>query len=135
MLEIQQSFYTMIDLSLIEITDNRGSLFALNKLPFDAKRFFILKDVKTSRGGHAHKKLWEVLIAVSGSCRITTDDGKTVTYKTLQSPLEGVAIPPKVWRIVDQCSKDCVIVSLCSEELDEADYIRKYGDFEKDLGR
>jgi len=123
----------MNKISLIEITDNRGSLIALNRLPFEVKRFFTLKNIKTTRGGHAHKKLWEILIAVSGSCRVTSDDTKIITHEYLNSPTEAVVIPPKLWRIIDSCTPDCVIVSLCSEELDESDYIRKYSDFVKEV--
>jgi len=123
----------MKKITLTEITDSRGSLTALNKLPFEAKRFFILKDVKTTRGGHAHKNLWEILIAVSGSCRVTGDDSKIITYEYLTDHTQAIIIPSKIWRIIDNCSSDCVIVSLCSEELDESDYIRKYSDFVKEV--
>lgn len=123
----------MHKISLTEITDSRGSLIALNKLPFPIKRVFTLKNIKTTRGGHAHKNLWEILIAVSGSCRIVGDDTKTTTYEYLTNPSEAVVIPPKLWRTIDNCTTDCIIVSLCSEELDESDYIRKYEDFVEEM--
>lgn len=122
----------MIDtVPLKYIVDNRGTMIAANSLPFTVRRFFLLKDLKSTRGNHAHKALWELLVVISGSCKIYIDDGKCLTYKWLDNPQEGFIIPPLVWRTLDFFSSDCVILSLCSQELLEEDYIRDYEEFKE----
>lgn len=117
---------------LIKIVDNRGTMVALNKLPFIVKRFFILKDLKKPRGNHAHKKLWELLIPIVGNFTISVDDGMSSYYEEyLEDKNIGIVIPPNYWRIIKQYSNDCTILSLCSEELDESDYIKNYIEFEE----
>lgn len=122
----------MIDtIPLKYIVDARGTMIAANSLPFPVKRFFLLKDVATERGNHAHKLLWEILVVISGSCKIYIDDGERLTYKWLDNSQEGFIIPPLVWRTLDFFSSDCIILSLCSHELDEKDYIRDYKEFKE----
>ena len=64
-----------------KIHDPRGNLTfieGLEHVPFDIKRIYYLYDVPggAERGGHAHKKLHQVIIAISGSFDITISDGK-----------------------------------------------------------
>lgn len=61
--------------------DDRGSLIALEKkhnIPFDVKRVFYIYDTKrgTPRGQHANIESEQMLICVSGSCKIKVDNGK-----------------------------------------------------------
>ena len=118
-------------LPLKKIIDSRGSMFALNSLPFEVKRVFILKDIKQTRGNHAHKKLREVLICLSGYCTISLDNGISISVVKLTSPEQGLLIEPELWRTISECSTDCTIVSLCSHELDQEDYIRTYNEFKR----
>jgi len=116
--------------------DDRGSLIALEQLgnvPFDIKRIYYMFDTKEgiSRGFHAHKALKQVVIAVSGSCNFTLDDGKTRTSVLLDNPCKGLYIDDFVWREIDQFSSDCVLLALASEHYDENDYIRNYNAFIK----
>ena len=50
-------------------------------LPFVPKRLYWIYDVPggESRGGHAHKKLKQIIIAASGSFTVHLDDGQIVT--------------------------------------------------------
>lgn len=62
------------------IPDERGNLSFVEEnrhIPFEIKRVYWLYDVPggASRGAHAHKKLYQLLIAASGSFRVTLDDG------------------------------------------------------------
>ena len=61
--------------------DERGSLIAMDKLsgvPFEIKRVYHIFGTKegVARGFHAHKKLHQIAICVSGSCRMVLDDGE-----------------------------------------------------------
>ena len=61
--------------------DQRGNLSVVEGgelIPFDIKRLYNLYDVPggTSRGGHAHRNLRQLIIAASGSFDVILDDGK-----------------------------------------------------------
>ncbi len=116
-----------------KIEDRRGNLAVIEKdvIPFVSKRVYYLFDVPSgaSRGGHAHKKLYQFLIALSGSFDVILDDGKTKTILTLNRPDEGLLIPNGYWRELENFSSAGICLVLASEEFDEDDYIREYDDF------
>lgn len=116
--------------------DARGQLIALESMtefvPFEVKRVYYIFDTTpgTVRGKHAHKKLKQVLICVSGACTIECEmpDGTKSTYR-LDWPDRGLMIEGLVWREMKEFSKDAVLVVLASEHYDESDYIRDYNLF------
>lgn len=124
-------------MSLIEWThfpplgDNRGSLVALEgqkTVPFAIQRVYYLfgTQLGVSRGFHAHKKLQQVAVCVTGRCRMVLDDGQKREEVWLDSPTQGLLIGNMVWREMHDFSSDCVLLVLASEHYDEADYIRDY---------
>ncbi len=100
-------------------------------VPFDTKRVYYLYDVPggESRGGHAHKKLYQLLVAASGSFSVTLDDGTEKRTIVLNRPYQGLLIVPGIWRTLDDFSSGSVCLVLASEKYDEADYIRQYDIF------
>lgn len=115
---------------------NRGSLISLEEnknIPFDIKRVYYIFDTKKDvrRGFHAHKNLKQVLVAISGRCKILLDDGKKKSNIELDSPNKGLLIQDTVWREMYDFSSDCVLLVLASELYDENDYIRNYNEFIK----
>ncbi|MBY7734774.1 sugar 3,4-ketoisomerase [Francisella philomiragia] len=118
--------------------DSRGSLISIeqnNNIPFDIKRVYYIFDTQKNvrRGFHAHKNLKQVLICVSGCCKILVDDGTSKENVLLNSPDKGLLISGLVWREMFDFSDDCVLVVLASELYDESDYIRNYDDFIKEI--
>ncbi|MEG1654196.1 MAG: FdtA/QdtA family cupin domain-containing protein [Hafnia sp.] len=114
--------------------DDRGSLVALEggeAVPFAIRRVYYLFDTKpgVARGFHAHKKLQQVAVCVTGRCRMLLDDGQKREEVWLDSPTDGLLIGNMVWREMHDFSPDCVLLVLASENYDEADYIRNYEDF------
>ena len=114
--------------------DDRGSLVALEgekTVPFAIQRVYYLFGTKlgVARGFHAHKKLQQVAVCVTGRCRMVLDDGHQREDVLLDSPTEGLLIGNMVWREMHDFSHDCVLLVLASEHYDEADYIRSYEDF------
>ena len=114
--------------------DERGSLIALESLkniPFEIKRVYYIFGNKNNvqRGFHAHKNLQQVLIAVSGSCKILLDSGQNREEILLDSPKKGLLIKNFMWREMFDFSADCVLLVLASEHYDEKDYIRDYNQF------
>lgn len=116
--------------------DERGSLVALETgktVPFDIKRVYYIfatqKDV--ARGFHAHKDLKQIVVCLTGKCRMILDDSKVRQEIWLDSPTKGLLISDLVWREMHDFSEDCVLLVLASEHYDESDYIRDYKDFIK----
>ena len=121
-------------IELPRITDPRGNLTvaeANKNIPFDIKRVYWLYDVPGGecRGGHAHKQIKEILIAVSGSFHVTLDNGKEKQTFLLNHPYQGLLIDTKTWRTLDDFSSGAVCVVLSSDFYDENDYIYDYNDF------
>ena len=121
-------------IELPRITDPRGNLTvaeANKNIPFDIKRVYWLYDVPGGecRGGHAHKQIKEILIAVSGSFHVTLDNGKEKQTFLLNHPYQGLMIDTKTWRTLDDFSSGAVCVVLASDFYDENDYIYDYNDF------
>ncbi|AIT09023.1 dTDP-6-deoxy-3,4-keto-hexulose isomerase [Candidatus Francisella endociliophora] len=114
--------------------DNRGSLISLEQnrnIPFEIKRVYYIYGTKENirRGFHAHKQLQQVLICVSGSCKVLMDDGINKENIIMDSPNKGLTIPTMYWHEMYDFSSDCVLMVLASDYYDEADYIRDYDDF------
>lgn len=120
--------------SLPLIKDLRGALTfgELDQhLPFTPQRFFVVFDVPSRevRGEHAHLKLHEFLVCLRGSCSVALDDGKVREEVLLDSPTIGLHVPPRLWRVHYKYSPDAILLSLCSDPYDAADYVRNYDDF------
>lgn len=121
---------------LPSLGDERGSLVAVeacNDIPFEIKRvYYIFKTQNdVSRGFHAHKKLKQLVVCVSGKCRMILDDGKRQEETWLDNPTQGLIIEDMTWREIHDFSEDCVLLVLANEYYDESDYIRDYSDFVK----
>ena len=129
---------TINDLNLINIpviVDVRGNLSVIENdiLPFEFKRVYYLYDVPTNaeRGGHAHKKLKQFLIALSGSFDVVLNDGQKQKTVTLNKPYQGLLIHEGIWRELNNFSSGSVCLVIASAVFDEEDYIRDFEEFLK----
>lgn len=114
--------------------DDRGQLVALEEhkdLPFAVKRVYYIYDTLPGvrRGYHAHRCLEQILICVSGSCKIHLDNGHDTAEVVLDKPTEGLYIANDMWREMYDFTPGAVLLVLASEYYDEKDYIRNYADF------
>ncbi len=130
--------YRTFDCSIIELdrhySDRKGNLSVVENgstLPFNVKRVYYLYDVPggESRGAHAHKDLSQLIIAASGSFRVTLDDGKVKRSFFLNRPYQGLYVKPGIWRDLDDFSSGAVCMVLASDVYLKEDYIRCYDDF------
>lgn len=130
--------YSVYDCSVIELdrhhSDRKGNLTVVENgvtVPFDVKRIYYLYDVPggESRGAHAHKKLSQLIVAVSGSFRVTLDDGNVKRSFILNRPYQGLFVRPGLWRDLDDFSSGAVCMVLASDVYSEEDYIRTYNQF------
>jgi len=128
-----------MNISLIDITtkyDKRGNLSiieAQKDIPFEIKRVYYIWGNKDNlpRGGHAHKELWQAIIAMHGSCKIKIYDGKSTNDYILNKPDNVLIFPPGYWRDLVAFADDCVLLVLASDYYNESDYIRDYDEYIK----
>lgn len=122
---------------LPKISDPRGNLTFIesrNHLPFDIKRVYYTYDVPggSDRGAHAHKRLQQLIIAMSGSFDVVLDDGFEKKRFHLNRSYFGLYVCPMMWRELDNFSSGSVCLVLASELFDPEDYYRDYELFLKD---
>jgi len=116
------------------IANPRGNLTPIESsqdVPFDIKRVYYLYDVPGGevRGGHAHRRIEQVIIAASGSFDVVLDDGVKRAKFMLNRSYYGLFVPTMVWRELENFSSGSVCLVLASDHYDEADYIRDIHDF------
>ncbi len=132
---------TVEDCRLIELSKHErdsGNITVVENhtdLPFAVKRVYYLYDVPggEARGGHSHKELCSLLVAVSGSFDVVLDDGVSTCTVTLNRPNYGLLIVPGIWRELNNFSSGSICLVLASEYYDEADYIRDYDEFKSSV--
>ena len=123
--------YKIIDIPKINNKNGNIGVIENSTIPFDVKRVYYLFDIPSGsrRGGHAHKKLKQVLIAISGSFDVVLKDGKSKETITLNRPEKGLLIENNIWRELENFSSGSVCLVLASEEFSEDDYIRNYKEY------
>lgn len=121
-------------IELPRINDPRGNLTFIeggHHVPFEIKRVYYLYDVPggAERGGHAHKALHQLIIAMSGSFDVILDDGRDKNRVHLNRSYQGLYVCPMIWRELDNFSSGSVCMVLASNRYDEEDYYRDYAAF------
>jgi hypothetical protein len=101
--------------------------------PFDIKRVYYLYDVPggSERGGHAHKALYQLIVAASGSFDVILDDGRNKKIIQLNRPYFGLVVVPGIWREIVNFSSGAICLVLASEKFSADDYLRKYSEFKQ----
>jgi dTDP-4-dehydrorhamnose 3,5-epimerase-like enzyme len=117
--------------TIIRPEGDLGVIQELTHIPFCIRRVYYLYKVPDgkSRGSHAHRKLWQLLIAINGSFDVTVDDGHAVQIFHMNDPRHGLLIPPGIWRELVNFQNTGICLVLASRRYDEKDYIRNYYNF------
>ncbi len=130
--------FTVDDCRIIELdrhhSQRKGDICVVEnckEVPFEINRVYYLYDVPggVDRGGHAHKSLYQLIMAVSGCFTVVLDDGGQRRSFVLNRPYKGLYVPPGIWRTLEDFSSGSVCLVLASERYDEEDYIRDFGDY------
>jgi hypothetical protein len=121
-------------IDLPKISDPRGNLTFIEgnqHIPFEIRRVYYLYDVPggAERGGHAHKELSQLIIAMSGSFDVILDDGNEKKRFHLNRSYQGLYVCPMIWRELDNFSSGSVCMVLASNIYEESDYFRDYNDY------
>jgi hypothetical protein len=121
-------------LDLPKIHEPRGNLTFVEggvHVPFNIARVYYLYDVPggAERGGHAHKALHQLIVAMSGSFDVVLDDGHSKRRVHLNRSYQGLYVCPMIWRELDNFSSGSVCMVLASNRYDESDYYRNYDEF------
>lgn len=132
--------YNVEDCGIIELdrhhSQRKGDISVVEngkEVPFDVKRIYYLYDVPGGayRGGHAHKDLYQLIVAASGAFTVVLDDGTHQKAFTLNRPYQGLLVKPGIWRTLTDFSSGSICMVLASEKYSESDYIRSYDSFIK----
>lgn len=128
------SVYDCQVLELSKIHNPAGNITIVEgneNVPFNLRRIYYLYDIPggESRGGHAHKELYQLIVAASGSFEVMLDDGKNKKIVRLNRPNYGLMVVPGIWRELFEFSSGAICMVLASHKYDEADYLREYSSF------
>jgi oxalate decarboxylase/phosphoglucose isomerase-like protein (cupin superfamily) len=128
-------------INLPKICDIRGNLSFFendNHIPFKIKRTYWIYDVPggEARGGHAYRETEEFIVALSGSFDVILDsgNGEKVRYH-LNRSYKGLYVPKMVWREMDNFSTNSLALITASTPYNQADYIRDYEQFTKEVSK
>jgi len=121
-------------LELSKIHNRAGNITIIQngeRQPFNIRRVYYLYDVPggSDRGGHAHKELFQLVVAASGSFDVIIDDGVNKKIVQLNRPYYGLFIVPGIWREIVNFSSGSICLVLASAKYNEFDYIRDYQDY------
>jgi hypothetical protein len=128
------SVYDCNVIPLSKIHNRAGNITIVegdSNVPFPIQRIYYLYDIPggETRGGHAHKELYQLIVAASGSFDVLLNDGVNKRIIRLDRPNYGLMIVPGIWRELFEFSSGSVCLVLASLKYDEEDYIRDYKEF------
>lgn len=130
----QFSVYDCHVIPFCKIHNRAGNITIIEgnrNIPFPIRRIYYLYDIPggESRGGHAHKELYQLIVAAGGSFDVLLDDGINRKIVKLNRPNYGILVVPGIWRELFEFSSGSVCLVLASEKYKENDYLREYNEF------
>jgi len=134
MIEYVSDIHNCNVIELTRIHNRAGNITVVqngDRQPFNVRRVYYLYDVPggAERGGHAHRSLFQLVVAAGGSFDVILDDGNNKKIVPLNRPYYGLLVVPGIWRELVNFSSGAVCLVLASEKFDPEDYIRDYQEF------
>lgn len=123
-------------INLPNFDDHRGKMSVLEAeqaLPFRPQRVFFIYDVPPDqiRGEHANLKTKFVIVAISGSIKITVSNGKEEESFILDSPTKGLFLDSNTWKTMNNFSKNAILLIIADTRYDKNEYITNFEVFKK----
>lgn len=114
--------------------DQRGQLSVVESgwtIGFSIERVYYLHHNRPGavRGGHAHRRLEQLMIPAHGSFTVTLDDGVNRVDHHLADSSIGLYVGPMVWRELHDFSPEDVCLVLASRHYEHSDYMHDYDAF------
>ena len=133
---MKSNIYDCVILPLNKIHNRSGNITiveGVSNIPFNIRRIYYLYDIPggESRGGHAHKELYQLIVAASGSFEVFLDDGVNKKTVALNRPFYGLHVPNGIWSHELNFSSGAICLVLASHKYFAEDYIRDYKEFIK----
>lgn len=119
-------------------SDPRGTVSFIETgidLDFTIRRAFWIHGVPVGqpRGHHAHREVRLAMIAVAGGADLVLDDGVVRETVRLDRPDRAMLVEPWVWHELVDFAASTVVLVLASANYAEADYIRDYDTFRREV--
>ena len=123
-------------INLPKITNSRGNLTYVeenNQIPFEMKRMYYCYDTPMGidRGGHVHKNLHQLIIAIGGSFDVILDDGFERISFHLDEPNLGLYVPPMIWHELNNFTPGAICLVIVSELYTKEVTVNSYETFKK----
>ena len=103
-------------------------------IPFSIRRVYFIHNIPdwAVRGGHAHKRCQELVVAAAGAMTITLEaqDGTRHRFR-LDEPTVGLYVPPLYWRMISEYREHSLCLVLASEDYDAEEYLRDHDLFRR----
>lgn len=108
------------------------SVLSFSSIPFGVKRIYWIDSVPTgqTRGGHAHKKLCQFFVMLTGTGKIELRSPNSREIFNLSNDGEILIVNPGLWRELKEFSSDAVLLVGASEDYDTEDYIYSWDEYE-----
>jgi dTDP-4-dehydrorhamnose 3,5-epimerase-like enzyme len=109
------------------------NLFVYQKLKFIIKRFYFHNNLKKGHifGLHAHKKLKQIYICVSGSLKVSLTTNNEKKIYILNKGSKALYISNNVWREIETLTDNTVLCTLADQKYKKNDYLRNHNEFKK----
>lgn len=113
----------LIELNTFASTSGQLTVFD-TILPGAIQRVFYIYNVgDATRAGHRHKKTWNALVCLNGSCRVYNNNGDTEETFVLNDPTLCLVLEPKDWHLMDTFSSAAILLVVSNQLYDRTDYI------------
>ncbi len=108
-----------------------------DNIPFKTKRMFIIYGNKNFiRGNHAHYKCSQFLIPIYGSMEVEFENKKIKKINKINyEKKQGLLLKPKTWCKIKFLTNHSILMVFCDREYEYKDYIEKYKDFLRIVGK
>jgi len=123
-------------LELPTVEDAQGNLVfgeGERQIPFQIARVYHVYGVPEGarRGGHAHRRIQQLVICLSGAFKVGVEDGSGSHSFAIEDPRVGLYLPPMAWHDLTDFTADSAYYVVSSGPYEEAEYIRDYAEFQE----